>query len=154
MRAHTGLKKESCILVQGIISISIVELPNFLQPNLLALTGLQPTINQHWLTLGKGQCSMDTIKLIHILYIYLCIQCVIHHTFLLEYRKKWRPAIVGHIVNYRLFVTQIARTLRFISIKHQSDISTSDWCLINVNPRVFATWEVIIKQSKTGLAMT
>ena len=36
--------------------------------------------------------------------------------------------------------THIAKTLSSTSIRHQSDMKVSDWCLMDVDPRVFAIW--------------
>ena len=42
----------------------------------------------------------------------------------------------------QVMASEIAKTLGFTLIRHQSDTSVSDWCLINVDPRVFAIWDV------------
>ena len=45
---------------------------------------------------------------------------------------------VNHTAHF--LATQIAKTLGSTSIRHRSDTSVSDQCLINVDPRVFAIW--------------
>ena len=40
--------------------------------------------------------------------------------------------------------TYIAKTLRLTSIRHRSDTKVSDRCLMDVYPRVFAIWDVVL----------
>ena len=41
-------------------------------------------------------------------------------------------------------LSQIAMTFRLNFNKHWSDTIVPDWCLINVNPRIFAIWDLIL----------
>ena len=49
--------------------------------------------------------------------------------------------------------TQIAKTLKSTSIRHRSDTYASDRCLIGIDPRVFAIWELHAQYDKLPMSL-